>query len=148
LALSGLDAGNLGGHVRSPLGWQTPPDRLGEQLARQMLANWHNPNHEPILPAVMQIAGTVPETRERLRKIIEQSMMGPASQALSDDERALRSSLIASQLMGRAFMRFISKIEPLASLSDDQVVEMIAPTVQRYLDGTIDVESPRSSGRR
>jgi AcrR family transcriptional regulator len=117
--------------------WQTPPAELGEQLVRQMLANWQNPDHSPVLRAVVQIAGNEPVIREKLRTIVERSMMEPSAQALSEDERLLRSSLIASQLMGLAFMRFIWKIEPLATLADDDVVSAIAPTIQRYLDGDV-----------
>jgi AcrR family transcriptional regulator len=117
--------------------WQAPPGELGGQLVRQMLLNWGNPEHEPLLRAVMQIAGNEPATREKLRRIIERSMMGPSAQALSEDERLLRSSLIAAQLMGLAFMRFVWKIEPLASMDDDDIVTAIAPTIQRYLDGDI-----------
>lgn len=51
----------------------------------------------------MQIAGNVPATREKLRRLIERSMMGPSAQALSEQEPQPRSSLIASQLMGLAF---------------------------------------------
>ena len=117
--------------------WQTPLAELGEQLVRQMLRNWQNPEHEPILRAVMQIAGNEPAIREKLRQIIQQSMMGPSAQALSENERALRSGLIAAQLMGLAFMRFVWKIEPLASLDDDAIVAAIAPTIQRYLDSDV-----------
>ena len=117
--------------------WQTPPAELGEQLVRQMLRNWQNPEHEPVLRAVLQIAGNEPATREKLRLIIERSMMGPSAQALREDERLLRSGLIAGQLMGLAFMRFIWKIEPLASMDDDDIVAAIAPTIQRYLDGDV-----------
>lgn len=117
--------------------WQIPPAELGEQLVRQMLRNWRDPEHEPVLRAVMQIAGIEPTTREKLRQMVERSIMGAAAQALSEDERALRSGLIAAQLMGLAFMRFIWKIEPLASMPDDDIVTAIAPTVQRYLDGDI-----------
>jgi AcrR family transcriptional regulator len=117
--------------------WQTPPAELGEQLVRQMLANWQNPDHSPVLRAIVQIAGNEPVIREKLRTIIERSMMGPSAQALSEDDRLLRSSLIASQLMGLAFVRFIWKIEPLASMADDDVVSAIAPTIQRYLDGDV-----------
>ncbi|MGH3213281.1 MAG: TetR family transcriptional regulator [Trebonia sp.] len=117
--------------------WQAPPAELGAQLVRQMLLNWRNPEHEPVLRAVMQIAGNEPATREKLRRIIELSMMGPSAQALSEDERLLRSSLISAQLMGLAFMRFVWKIEPLASMDDDDIVAAIAPTIQRYLDGDI-----------
>jgi len=73
-------------------------------------------------------------------------MMGPSAQALSEDERQLRSSLIASHLMGLAFMRFIWKIEPLAILADDDVVSAIAPTIQRYLDGDVG-PAPHTTGR-
>jgi AcrR family transcriptional regulator len=117
--------------------WQTPRAELGEQLVRQMLRNWQNPEHEPILRAVMQIAGNEPAIREKLRQIIQRSMMGPSAQALSENERALRSGLIAAQLMGLAFMRFVWKIEPLASLDDDAIVAAIAPTIQRYLDSDV-----------
>jgi hypothetical protein len=117
--------------------WQTPRAELGEQLVRQMLRNWQNPEHEPILRAVMQIAGNEPAIREKLRQIIQRSMIGPSAQALSENERALRSGLIAAQLMGLAFMRFVWKIEPLASLDDDAIVAAIAPTIQRYLDSDV-----------
>jgi AcrR family transcriptional regulator len=117
--------------------WQTAPAELGEQLVRQMLRNWQDPEHELVLRAVLQIAGNEPATRQKLRLIIERSMMAPSAQALADDDRLLRSGLIAGQLMGLAFMRFIWQIEPLASMSDDDVVAAIAPTIQRYLDGDV-----------
>jgi hypothetical protein len=71
------------------------------------------------------------------RRIIELSMMGPSAQALSEDERLLRSSLVAAQLMGLAFMRFVWKIEPLTSVDDDDIVAATAPIIQRYLDDDI-----------
>jgi Tetracyclin repressor-like, C-terminal domain len=48
--------------------------------------------------------------------------------------------------MGLAFMRFVWRIEPLASMNDDAVIALFAPTIQRYLDGDIvgamDIEPP------
>ncbi len=117
--------------------WQTPQDELGEQLLRGMLRNWENPGHGHVLQAILQIAGNEPATREKLRAIIEQSMMGPAAQALGDSERLTRSSLIASQLMGLAFMRYVWKIEPIAAMTEDDRAAAIAPPIPRYLDGNI-----------
>ena len=117
--------------------WQTPHDELGEQLVRRTLRNWENPDHGPALKAILQIAGNEPATREKLRAIIEQSMMGPSAQALDESERLVRSSLIASQLMGLAFMRYVWKIEPIATMTEDDLATAIAPTIQRYLDGNI-----------
>jgi AcrR family transcriptional regulator len=89
------------------IAWQTPPAELGEQLVRQMLRNWQHPEHEPVLRAVLQIAGSEPVIREKLRRIIQGSVMGPSAQALTEDERALRSGFVATQLMGRAVKRFV-----------------------------------------
>jgi AcrR family transcriptional regulator len=122
---------------RIVIAWQSPPEDRGQSLVRQMLQNWQHPEHGPVLRAVMQIAGNELATREKLRQIIERSMMGPSAQALSEDERLLRSSLIASQMMGLAFMRFIWKIEPLTSMDDEDVVTAIGPAIQRYLDGDL-----------
>jgi AcrR family transcriptional regulator len=107
---------------------------LGDQLVRRMLNNWENPAHAPILRAILQIAGNEPATREKLRRIIENVQMGPASQALPAEERLARAALVASQMMGVAFMRFIWRIEPIASMSIDDLVAAVGPTIQRYLD--------------
>jgi hypothetical protein len=44
----------------------------------------------------MQIAGIKPTAREKLRQIIQRSMMGPSAQALAENERALRNGLIVA----------------------------------------------------
>ncbi len=45
----------------------------------------------------------------------------------------LRATLVGSQLLGLAVMRYVGRIEPLASASIDELVAAIGPTVQRYL---------------
>jgi hypothetical protein len=34
-------------------------------------------------------------------------------------------------------MRYVWKIEPIATMTEDELVAGIAPTIQRYLDGDI-----------
>jgi Tetracyclin repressor-like, C-terminal domain len=34
-------------------------------------------------------------------------------------------------------MRFVWKVEPVASMSEDEVVAAVAPNLQRYIDGTL-----------
>ena len=41
--------------------------------------------------------------------------------------------LAASQLVGTALLRYVMQVPPLATLSVDEVVRLIAPTVTRYL---------------
>ena len=44
-----------------------------------------------------------------------------------------RAALIGSQLLGLALCRYILRLQPLASLSADEIVAGLAPTIQRYL---------------
>jgi AcrR family transcriptional regulator len=127
--------------------WQTPTDALGEHLVRQMLSNWEDPSHGPVLRAILLIAGHEPTTHERLRSIVERQMMGPSAHALPETERLARSSLIASQFMGLAFMRYVWKIDPLATMTHDETVAAIAPTIQRYIEGDIGPGISRRTSR-
>lgn len=48
-----------------------------------------------------------------------------------------RSGLIASQTIGLALMRYVWKIEPIASMTDDEAVAAIGPSLQRYVNGDL-----------
>ena len=41
---------------------------------------------------------------------------------------------VASQMIGLIMARYVLEIEPLASLPADDVVAVVAPTIQRYLE--------------
>jgi len=70
---------------------------------------------------------------------IQQSLLNPALPERDESERLTRASLVASQLMGLAMVRYVWQIEPLASLSDEQIVAEIAPTIQSYIDRPLEV---------
>ena len=82
----------------------------------------------PVLRAILQIAAHEPATRAKLRTVIERFLPGQARAGLTEPERLTRSSLIASQLLGLAFMRYISKIEPLATMAEEDLAAAIAPS--------------------
>jgi hypothetical protein len=62
----------------------------------------------------------------------------PASVIGGGDQARLRAMLAASNLVGTAILRYIIEVPPLATMSVDEVVRLIAPTVTRYL--TADAE--------
>lgn len=57
--------------------------------------------------------------------------------ALTDDEPELRAVLVGSQIVGLALARHVVGVEPLASLPAADVVDLVAPTLQHYLVGTL-----------
>jgi hypothetical protein len=56
---------------------------------------------------------------------------------LDQADAPLRTNLVASQIAGLAMIRYVIKLEPLASAPPDVVVAAIAPTIQRYVTGDL-----------
>jgi AcrR family transcriptional regulator len=118
--------------------WTTPIDQLGAALITLLLASWADDEIGPTLRAVLQTAAHEPSTREKLRRIVEGSLMGVSELGSDERDRLVRSGLISSQMMGFALMRYVWKIEPIASMTDDDAIAAIAPNLQRYVDGDLE----------
>ena len=117
--------------------WTTPVPQLGSALVRLMLSAWADDEIGPVLRAVLQTAAHEASTREKLRRVVEGQLMGVSQLGVDEGDRAKRSGLISSQIMGLAMMRYIWDIEPLTSMSEDEIVAAIAPNLQRYIDGDL-----------
>jgi AcrR family transcriptional regulator len=117
--------------------WATPVPELGAALLRLMLGAWADDEIGPVLRSVLQTAAHEASTREKLRRVVESSLMGVSQLGADARDRAVRSGLISSQIMGLAMMRYIWQIEPVASMSDDELVAAIAPNLQRYIEGDL-----------
>lgn len=112
---------------------QAPIDRRGEAIVRAMLRAWSTPDIADALRSIVLTAAHVPAARERLRFVVSTALVEAAAAQLDDDERVVRASLVASHVIGVALVRSVWEIEPLATMDDDRLVTLLAPTIQRYL---------------
>ena len=117
--------------------WTTPIDQLGAALITLLLASWADDEVGPTLRAILQTAAHEPATREKLRRVVEGSLMGVAELGSDERDRLIRSGLVSSQMMGFALMRYVWKIEPIASMTDDEVIAAITPNLQHYVSGVL-----------
>jgi AcrR family transcriptional regulator len=117
--------------------WATPRAELGPTLVRTMLAAWTDDEIGPVLRAVLLTAAHDDRTRERLRMVVERSLIGESTLGTDEGDRLRRSGLVASQLMGFAMLRYVWKIEPVASMSEEDVVAAVAPNIQRYIEADL-----------
>lgn len=124
--------------------WATPREELGVRLVRAVLGAWTDDEIGPTLRAVVLTAAHDERTREKLRMVVERSLIGGSTLGTDEADRLRRSGLIASQLIGFALIRYVWKIEPVASMSEDEVVAAIAPNIQRYIEGDL-ASSPLST---
>jgi AcrR family transcriptional regulator len=108
-------------------------DGLGERMLRRLLGVWDQPANQAALLALVAGATGHPGASLALREFITREIVGRVA-GVSDP---LRATLVASQIMGLIAARYVARIEPLASLPADEVVPLVAPTLQRYLDGAL-----------
>ena len=110
-------------------------DGLGERMVRRLLGVWDA--NQAALLTLVQGATSHPGAAVAVREFISREIIGRVEGAVTADRAALRANLVASQIMGLLAARYIARVEPLASLPADEVVPLVAPTLQRYLDGPL-----------
>ena len=114
------------------------PD-IGARMVRAYLRIWQSPESGPTMVSMLQSAMSNPDAHEAFRGFMQNYVLAAVSGELGGGEQArLRALLAASQLVGTAILRFVMKIEPLATLPDDDLVRLLAPAVTRYLTADAD----------
>ena len=107
-------------------------DGLGERLTRFFVDTWDSPVGQPLLGLIRSVVGSE-SAAALMREFISREVLARIAKALEVDQPQLRASLAASSLIGVAMLRYVVKVEPLASAPSDQVAAWIGPAVQRYL---------------
>ncbi len=82
---------------------------------------------------------TDPDTLAQLRFLTEYVQIVIVDRvvaAIGIPDARLRVTLISSYLVGIATTRYLLRVEPLASASDDEVVALVGPTISALLDPT------------
>ncbi|MGP3946986.1 MULTISPECIES: TetR/AcrR family transcriptional regulator [Streptomyces] len=105
----------------------------GERMARFMFGIWENPVSRLPLLAVMRSALTNETAAAVLRGMIERRVLLRMAGELDVPNPEFRAQLAAGHLIGIAMLRYVIRMEPMASAEVDDIVAMVGPTLQRYL---------------
>jgi AcrR family transcriptional regulator len=107
-------------------------DGLGERMVRFFIGVWDSPEGRPLV-GVIRSAVASEQAAGLLREFVGREVLGRIAGALEVDQPRLRASLAGSQLVGLAMLRYVVKLEPVASASADELAAWVGPTLQRYL---------------
>jgi AcrR family transcriptional regulator len=110
-----------------------PRSEAGARLARMFLREWGKVEERGALIGLLRSAMTNEQAAEMLRQFVSAAFLARVSDQL--DIPLLHMEAAAAQMIGVAFLRYVLKAEPIASASDDELVELLAPTLQRYFGG-------------
>lgn len=112
-----------------------PLDSVGERLTRFVLGVWENPATRTPLLAIVRSAVNNDTAAAVFRRLIAAQLLRRIAGRLDVPDAELRVELAAAQLVGTAMLRYVIKVEPLASADLERIVARLAPVVQGHLTG-------------
>ncbi|UUU24122.1 TetR/AcrR family transcriptional regulator [Streptomyces sp. DSM 40750] len=110
-----------------------PLDGVGERLTRFFFGVWENPATRAPLLAIVRSAVNNETAAAVFRRIIATQVLRRIAGRLDVPDAELRAELAAAQLVGIAMLRYVIKVEPLASADPEQIIRRVAPVVQAHL---------------
>ncbi len=108
-----------------------------EALLRTMIELWEVPRFRRTMQALMRVALSNEAAAARVRELFTAQIADRIAGAIGGTDAALRAGLVASQVVGLAYLRFVLESPALADAEPDVLVAAVAPTVHRYLSGDL-----------
>lgn len=112
-------------------------DGLAPRLLRMFLGLWTAPESRDWMLAVLRSAVAHPEAAQLLREFLLTDILTPVAEAVGAPNVRARVILLSSHLVGLAMLRFVIRIEPVASVGEEDLIRALAPTLQYFLEGEL-----------
>ncbi|MFG3586475.1 TetR family transcriptional regulator [Streptomyces sp. NPDC047990] len=110
-----------------------PLDGIGERLTRFIFGVWENPATRAPLLAIIRSAVNNDTAAAVFRRLIAAQLLRRIAQRVDLPDAEIRAELAAAQLVGVAMLRYVIKVEPLASADVEPIIRRVAPVVQGHL---------------
>ncbi|OBJ02343.1 TetR family transcriptional regulator [Mycobacterium alsense] len=108
----------------------TTPTRVGASLVRHFLDRWEG---DDALVILLRSSATNGEAAQRMQEIFGSQIEPLVAAFVPAGECGVRAGLIATQILGMAWCRFVLRLPPVVAMTRDEIAEWLGPTIQRYL---------------
>lgn len=110
-------------------------EEFGRRVATVFFDVWGDPVRRAPMLALLRSAMTHEAAALLMRQFVSRVLLRRVSDVFGDaPDRDLRAEALVSHLVGIAMLRFVIKVEPMASVSEDELLDLVAPVIQRYVD--------------
>ncbi|MEU9591641.1 TetR family transcriptional regulator [Streptomyces sp. NPDC048219] len=109
-------------------------DGIGERMVRAHLSVWDDVSSRPALMTMVRSAAIHRAAAARLRETATGILARALSGVITGEDPALRTSMVATQLIGLAMMRYVALLEPLSSADTDTVVRYYGRALQAIVE--------------
>ena len=106
------------------------PSQLGARLVAHFVDRWER---DEVMVVLLRSSTTNTEAAQRMQAIFATQLL-PVVAGVNPVDPQRRAGLIATQMLGLALCRYVLRLPPVVEMSRDEIVESLAPTIQRYLE--------------
>jgi hypothetical protein len=117
----------------SPEAQNDYPADFTERLLRRFLLVCESPRTRRRALALVRGSVSNASSGRRFYALVNSIVLNPVARAMGVETSAIRMELVGSQLIGLAMIRYVLKVEPIASLSVDELVPLLAPPLRQAL---------------
>jgi AcrR family transcriptional regulator len=115
---------------------QGPLNSLPERLVRTVLRAWDDPETGPSLRAFLDAVVREPQVARTFAEMMEQEMLPMIAARLGDDADATRrAAVVTSQVAGMILSRYVLGVEPIASMSQQELARRMGPGMRAAIVG-------------
>jgi AcrR family transcriptional regulator len=118
-----------------------PLSNLPHRLLRTVLSVWDDTERGAPLRAFATAAVYEPDVARLFREMAEREMITRIAERIGGPDASRRAAVATSQIAGLVFVRYVLRLEPLASMPADELAMRAAPSLGAALAG------PRSNRR-
>lgn len=113
---------------------QVPREQLGATAVRHFLAHWEGEQTTDSLRVLLATAVTDEAAAAQMQQIFRAQLQPVVAAAGQDPaSAAVRSGLVATQILGLALCRYVLRLPPVVALEPEAVVRWLGPVIQTYL---------------
>ena len=110
------------------------PGKVGELIVKTFLDRWESLGPAGDLPALLRLSVTHPEGREKAMAVFTEQVRPALAKVIGSRESSHATALIATQLVGIAFLRYVLRLPVVVALKRQDIVEHVGETIQRYIN--------------
>jgi AcrR family transcriptional regulator len=114
-----------------------PREQIGERVVRTVVEMWERPEVLPMLLGIVRSATTDPVAAGMARRMLAEGPFLALARAVDVPDAETRATLAGTQLIGLAISRYVIELEPIASMSPEDLAAAVGPTIGRYLAGDV-----------
>jgi hypothetical protein len=110
-----------------------PPEPLGHRISRRFFALCENPRTRDRTMRLLRSSARSAVGGRLLVAFASRMVFGPVLRSRRLDHATARIELACAQLGGVAVLRYVSRMEPVASMPVEELVAMVGPGVEATL---------------